>query len=494
MKFENRYAALRVAGIVVIAVTVLTLSALFIPVRRALVREIDQRFQLEAQLIHSTITAHLEHSMELASQIPSRTQIRREMQRYVSGEISADAYQQFAEPRLADAMRAADGIVAVTRVDRSRMPLAVVGDPLHRLESLQFLPGSAAIAGSVAHTDSVSAYVVTAPIRDPIGRLLGFDLVGISLVPLQAQLSRATRLFDATSARLSTGDEVIARAGPGSAEAIDRDAERYAVVEYRVASQWNLTVARSRDSLYAPAETFLRQMALGVIAIAAALLVVVYRSVTALRHRVHTEELEREVSTRRVLLREVHHRIKNDLSIVGSLLSLQQRTSTEPAVRAALSEAEHRVAIVSEIYNQLYRTEDVGQVRIREVLEAFAAQFRDVTIELHVEDLLLDRKVAVPVGIIVNELVVNAVKYGRPSSEAAKIAVEVAMDNHDALHISVRDNGPGFPSHDPAELSGFGLSMVDTLGSQFDGTVTIPKTESGGAIEVVLHQVERFSE
>ncbi len=493
MNSDNQHGLLRATGIVVVIVTALILVALFNPVRRALLREIDQRFELEAQLIQSTVSAHLDQAVQLASQIPSRTQIRREMARYVRGEISPEEYRAFAEPRLSDAVRAAEEIVAVTRVDRTRTPVAIVGDPLPVSQSLQFNPSSGTVGAAAVYTDSIAAYVVTVPIRDPLEGLLGYDLVGISLVSLQAQLSRATRLFEATTARISAGNDVIARAGTGSSAAFDPATSRFATVQYRVTSQWELTVGRSRKTLYAPAETFVQQMAIAVIVVAAVMLVVVHRSVVALRERSRSEQLEREAANRRLLLREVHHRVKNDLSIIGSLLSLQEHSSSEPAVQQALSDAENRVYIVSHIYDQLYRTEDVGRVRIRDVFETFTQQFTEVELTLVVEDLQLDRKVATPIGIMVNELVVNAVKYGRPRTGQPAIEVRLYQDSDSVLHITVTDNGPGFPSHNPAEFAGFGLSTVETLGSQFDGTVTIPQTDSGGAVEVTLRVGERFS-
>jgi two-component sensor histidine kinase len=263
-----------------------------------------------------------------------------------------------------------------------------------------------------------------------------------------------------------------------------------ATVQYRVASQWDLTIERPRETLYASAEVFLQRFAIATGIVTAAILLVIHRSVVAMNQRARTKELERDLANRRLLMQEVHHRIKNDLSMVGSLLSLQRRSSSDHTIQAALSEAEHRLQVVSEIYDQLYRSEDVGRVRIREVLSEFMAQFHDVEITLSVEDLLLNRKVAIPVGIIINELVVNAVKYGHPAGGTPKITVQLASQAAGTLTIAVRDNGPGFPSHDPSALSGFGLSMVHTLSSQYDGELTIPETESGGAVEVVLHQVE----
>ncbi|MFO8043134.1 MAG: sensor histidine kinase, partial [Alkalispirochaeta sp.] len=334
-------------------------------------------------------------------------------------------------------------------------------------------------------------FVVAAPIRDPRGGLLGYDLVGISLGSLQQQLSRATRLFDNTAATLSTGDRMVAASGarcPSGGSRDDAD-KLCATVQYRVASQWNLTVTRPTDTLYASAETFLRQMALATVAIALVILVLVHRSVLVVNERARAAELERDIANRRLLLREVHHRIKNDLSIVGSLLSLHSRSTSDEAVRSALSEAEHRVHVVSEIYEQLYRTEDFGSVHIRNVLQEFMKQFHDVTITLSVEDLLLDRTVAAPVGIIVNELVVNAVKYGHPAAGPPEIAVHLYREERGGLHITVRDNGPGFPSRDPQQLSGFGLSMVEALAAQYDGEIILPETEDGGIIEVVLRSV-----
>lgn len=482
----------RGAAAVVIVVTVLILMALFLPVRQALVRQIDQRFRLEAQLIHSTITGYLDHSVELASQIPSRTQIRRSMQRYLRGEITSEEHRQFAHPRLTEAIDATDNIVAVTRVDRNREPLVVVGPRLTIPDTLQFHPSSGEIAGAVVRSGSIGVFVVVAPIRDPQAGLLGYDLVGISLGSLQQQISRATRLFEATTTTLSADDEIIATSGPrrpGGQTGQDRD-DLMATVQYRVAAQWDLTVTRPTEILYAPADSIVRRMAIGTVVVAAVILLLLHRWVVARAQRTRAAELERDIANRRLLLREVHHRIKNDLSIVGSLLSLQGSNSSQPAVQAALGEAEHRVNVVSEIYDQLYQTEDFGQVHIQAVLQEFMKQFHDVQIDLSVEDLLLDRKVAVPVGIIVNELVVNAVKYGQPATGSAEISVQLNHHDTGAIRIVVRDNGPGFSSHDPQEISGFGLSMVAALAAQYDGELAIPETEAGGAVELILRNVE----
>lgn len=492
MSLDNRTGLLRGTAVAVIVVMILILTALFLPVRRALVRQVDQRFELEAQLIYSTISGYLDHSIELASQIPSRTQIRRELRRYVQGEIGFEEHREFAAPRLAEAVNAADDVVAVTRVDRNRDPLVVVGPHLTIPGSLQFHPGSGQIAGTVIRSGSIGVFVIVVPIRDPLAGLLGYDLVGISLGSLQQQLSRATRLFDDTGATLSTGDRIVAASGNRcpSGGSHENDDDLCATVQYRVASQWNLTVARPTDTLYASAETFLRRMAIATVAIALVILVLVHWSVLVVNERARAAELERDIANRRILLKEVHHRIKNDLSLVGSLLSLQSGNSSEEAVRSALAEAEHRVQVVSEIYDQLYRTEDFGHVRIKKVLQEFMKQFPDVTITLSVEDLLLDRSVAVPVGIIANELVVNAVKYGHSEAGAPEIAVHLYREDSGALHITVRDTGTGFPSHDPQQLSGFGLSMVDALAAQYDGELFLPETEEGGVVEVVLRSLE----
>lgn len=496
MNLKNQQGVFRLTAVGAVVVTGLILTVLFLPVRRALVRQIDQSFELEAQLIYSTMSDYLDHSVQLAAQIPSRTQIRREMARYIRGEITYEEHRQYAQPRLTDAVHASDSVVAVTRIDRDREPLAVVGDRLTIPESLQLRTSDAEITGTALRDGSTGVFVVAAPIRDPLEGLLGYDLVGISLASLQQQLSQATRLFDDTTAILSAGDETVASSGPlrSVAPGTEHHDTRFVTAQYRVASQWDLTVMRSETKLYASVNGLLQRMTIAALVFAVALLIVVHRSVAAIHERSRAAELERDLANRRLLLREVHHRIKNDLSIVGSLLSLQRRSSTEQAVEEALSEAEHRVTLVSEVYEQLYQTEDFDRVRIRDVLQKFVTQFQEVTISLSVENLLLGRKVAIPVGIIINELVVNAVKYGQPASGPAEISVHLAREETGVLRILVRDNGPGFPSHTPQDIAGFGLSMVDSLASQYDGEVSIPETESGGSIEILLHNVESSPE
>ena len=203
-----------------------------------------------------------------------------------------------------------------------------------------------------------------------------------------------------------------------------------------------------------------------------------------------TAELRRALEGRQLLLREVHHRIKNDLAMVSSLLALRREESGDDAVRSALSEADSRVRVMSHLYDELYRAEDFSTVRIKPILDGFLQQYADLDITAAIEDVAVDRKLAAPVGIIINELVVNAVKYGHEPGRAPQISVRLSRHSHTTLAITVTDSGPGISTTAGATTSGFGLSMVQAFAEQFHGSVSIPTTGEGGVVHVTLSTVD----
>jgi len=191
-------------------------------------------------------------------------------------------------------------------------------------------------------------------------------------------------------------------------------------------------------------------------------------------------EKEKLIEQKELILREVHHRIKNDMNVLRSLLSLQSRHANRPEVSEALKEATNRIYIMSSIYNTLYRGEDVNNLNIKplinDISDAIQHVYRvstDVTINNDIPDKIIPAKDSFIVGIMVNELVTNAFKYAFNGSDTGIINVRIT-DNRDELLLEVGDNGSGLPESVVQNREyGFGLTLVNALVQQKGGKLDL---------------------
>jgi PAS domain S-box-containing protein len=182
---------------------------------------------------------------------------------------------------------------------------------------------------------------------------------------------------------------------------------------------------------------------------------------------------------RELLLKEVHHRIKNNMSMIGSLLALQATRLSEPGAVKALNESRNRVMSMTAMYDLLFRTSDFRYVSVSEyigkVAEGITASLpaiTGVTLEKRIEDFVMDSKILFPIGIIINELVTNAYKYAFPDGRKGTITVSVSRLPENHVEIIVRDDGAGIPeSVDINGLSGFGMKLVFLLVKQIEGVL-----------------------
>ncbi|WP_244939406.1 AAA family ATPase [Azospirillum doebereinerae] len=179
------------------------------------------------------------------------------------------------------------------------------------------------------------------------------------------------------------------------------------------------------------------------------------------------------------LLKEVHHRVKNNLQLVTSLLNLQANRIEDPEVAALFADSRDRVRSMALVHENLYRLGNFARVPMRAHLEsvcahllrAYAPRTGAVRLETELEDLKLDLDRAVPCGLIVNELVSNALKHAFPDGRDGVLRVALTTDG-EVGRLSVRDDGVGLPGdHDPDKLDTVGLQLVDDLTSQLHGTL-----------------------
>jgi two-component sensor histidine kinase len=188
------------------------------------------------------------------------------------------------------------------------------------------------------------------------------------------------------------------------------------------------------------------------------------------------DELRKSLSEKEVLLKEIHHRVRNNLQMITSLLHLQLSLQTNETARAALVESENRVHAIALAHDLLYELDDLSSINIGEYLQAVARQLRYSSIappaaEMIVTacDLHIDIQLVVTCGLIVTELVENALAYAFPDERSGHIWVNVGR-REGAIALEVRDDGIGLP---PTPTEGFGLHLVRTLAHRLGGRMTI---------------------
>ena len=190
-----------------------------------------------------------------------------------------------------------------------------------------------------------------------------------------------------------------------------------------------------------------------------------------------------------ILLQELYHRTKNNMQMIACFLSLQRNSSKSKETKRELQEAEARIHAVALVHKKLYQAEDLSNLRldeyIRELVDMIAnCQCPDcgkIVFKVDVERIIVDINTATPLGLIVNELVVNCLEHAFPDG-AGEVVIRMAQDSPGSLDCFVRDNGTGLPDNfDPDNSTTLGLMTVKNLvESQLGGTVGY--SSAGGAV------------
>lgn len=185
-------------------------------------------------------------------------------------------------------------------------------------------------------------------------------------------------------------------------------------------------------------------------------------------------DLTRAGELNRLLLADVNHRVKNHLASVNGLLSLSFRDIADPDAKRAVAEASSRIAVLAKLYNRLHLSQEAVQVCSRDFICSLCDDLRDsviglrpVAMKVSRDSVKLSSTQAVPIGLIINELVENALKYAFPDERAGTIEVRFGQDEDGRLHLTVADHGVGY---DPAaSRTGAGTRLVRALAQQLHG-------------------------
>jgi len=224
----------------------------------------------------------------------------------------------------------------------------------------------------------------------------------------------------------------------------------------------------------------------------AGIVIAVVRDIT---DRKRAEQQIKESLKREALLRrEIHHRVKNNLQVISSLLFLQSTHVTDPNTREILRESQGRARAIALIHEKLYHSADLTKIAfcdyVRQLMgdlfHAYGVSPEAVSLKIYAQGIFLGIDAAIPCGLILNELVSNALKHGLPAGRKGAICIDLQPSGPGLFMLSVRDDGVGLPEDfDLQTTRTLGLKLVSDLARQLDGAVELERN-NGTAVKITF--------
>jgi two-component sensor histidine kinase len=194
---------------------------------------------------------------------------------------------------------------------------------------------------------------------------------------------------------------------------------------------------------------------------------------------------QRLLREKETLLKEIHHRVKNNLQVISSLLKLQADQITDPATRDVFRDSQERVRSIALLHEKLYRSSDLAHVDMhdyvgdltRKLLRTYGTAASHVRLDVQATGVLLNMDAAMPCGLIINELVTNALKHAFGEHDKPGLVTVRLTRTGDAIELSVWDDGKGLPAGLSLETApSLGVQLVMTLARQLEGSVQFDRT------------------
>jgi PAS domain S-box-containing protein len=209
--------------------------------------------------------------------------------------------------------------------------------------------------------------------------------------------------------------------------------------------------------------------------------------------RRHAESvIAASLKEKEVLLKEIHHRVKNNLQVISSLLNLQAAAAHDPQTLEQLKESQNRIRSIALIHERLYQSENLAYIDfgeyVRGVVSYLARSYSvpNVRVNIDVQNVNLAVNTAIPCGLIINELVSNALKYAFPDGKKGEVSIGLAVNEGKWGILTVRDDGVGLPSTiDFEQSTTLGLQLVNTLSRQLSGSTVVTR-DSGTSISITF--------
>ncbi len=216
----------------------------------------------------------------------------------------------------------------------------------------------------------------------------------------------------------------------------------------------------------------------------------------SLRKQADTE-LENELQQKRRLLKEVYYRITNNMQIISSMLKIQKDATGNKEAKKLFTESDNRVVSMALAHKNLYEADDLVHINfkdyvgsiLRHLFGTYANDSNAIKLNTNIEVDFVNISIALPCGLIINELVSNSLKYAFPKGNKGEINIALQIEDNDNYVLTVSDNGVGFPENiDIRNTRTFGMQLVNILVDQLHSTVELDR-ESGTSVKISFKKV-----
>ncbi len=216
------------------------------------------------------------------------------------------------------------------------------------------------------------------------------------------------------------------------------------------------------------------------------------------RQKADNQQIIKQSEELKILMREVHHRVKNNLQIISAMLRMQARSVVDKSAIEALVNSENRLQTIAMVHEKLYKSENLSGVILKdylqELMDVLAKQHQSIVPKFHytIQDnaqLTTNLDTAIPLGLIVNELVTNSFKYAFKELENGEINLSIGKINKDSYQLEIRDNGLGFPDGKlPKTSTSLGLKLVNLFTEQLNGSLKY-ETDKGSHFTILFKPI-----
>jgi two-component sensor histidine kinase/CheY-like chemotaxis protein len=212
----------------------------------------------------------------------------------------------------------------------------------------------------------------------------------------------------------------------------------------------------------------------------------VYNNIELLEEQKEREnEIRQSLKEKLILVKEVHHRVKNNLQIISSLLNMQSSRLENPELVSIIRESENRVHSMALVHEKLYQSDLMATIDFSEYLQSLAEQlissycvYENIKLSFNINKIMLSINTAIPCGLIVNEILTNSIKYAFPGNRKGEIQISLHAENK-MVYLKIQDNGIGMQKDgDMKKIKTLGLKLIQILTAQIDGNIKI-SNESG---------------
>lgn len=445
----------------------------FIPLNASFIREQENYFRNEVMIKASSDDHLILDFMSSADSLGSRTVIRQKLIDYHRGAVGLAELREFVQPKYADGASAVRNLIGASRHLPDGTMIASWGDGSLYARHAEATPGFHLYA------EDGGLFALAISRIEEKGTYLGYDACVFKANILVDNKSEIVRSYEIRAAGSIDG------AGRKHLYSVPLHEERY------------LLLALPDNAIFKDA-TLKAFYFVTLYSCTLFVFISIFSYLTFYRfvrkiiddHVRLIAKADGLLAERELILKEVHHRIKNNMNTIGSLLSLQASALPEPAAVAALTDAGNRIRSMSLLYDRLYRSTDYAELSVKDYLSTLADEIVSnfpnsgiVKLEKRLQDFNLDARRLQPLGIIVNELITNTMKHAF-RGRASGVITMTATRSDGRVVVSIQDDGVGIanaPAH--GGHGGFGLQLVNALAAQLDGTI---RTEADHGTRIVL--------